>query len=513
MFMNKVSPLGFLNRNVANVVLATLALFLLISFFVQPKPLNTFEFGLYLNAGKRILAGQMMYRDFHHHYGPLNAWKAAVLLKFGFQPHQISQIFFIHPMVEFVIGVLLYVYHRRLALFPGIILLIASFSYATGPSSFIVLYCAYVAIKNGNSKLSFISGLLSTFGLWWFHDVFVYIQCTLLISALALVLSSRWKLTANQYRTLLSHCFGVIAGMVAFVIFITCTSDFSWYIYRCWEFTLRYYDKFTFGEFPNLFTVTRSTVQSSILDTVPIVWIRWLSTKFLFLLPPVTVALQIILSWISRRKFTLTFEWILLFYCVVLYRQIIKTGADPYKLQFTLFPSILLALTMYNGVRRPIKSYVKYGLWGLVALITLYTVSRQVLLGASSKYRINATDATYGSATQLGLIRFVNETEDIRDHFVVIPNNPMLYVQCDSKNPISYDYIDPMVATAFDGDIAKCLKDTNVRYIILNENFIYWNRWEYGKTFGVQSHGVIMRDFRPVHNIGSYVIMKRNDNR
>lgn len=491
------------------IVLTLAAIGLSYLLLIQKIPLNTFEYGGYVNAANRMNSGQVIYRDFHFYYGPFVAYKAMLLSKLNLPVSIASRIYMAYNSIEFLVVICVFCVARKTSVFVSLLLLIAAVTFATGPSAFFVLYLMYVGVKESNFKYSLFAGFLATYGLWWYQDITVYVVATAITSFAIAMMFFRQKLTRNRVKSCGFIAVGFAIGLLVFTTFILVVSDLASYLYRCWWYTLMVYDKFSFGDFPSIFEIPDAGVGSSVGNFIVLSLTRWLVYKFIYIFPPAAVLVFLITRLLTRTK-SGVFEIVLAVYATFLYRQVLKTGGDGFKLQFSLFPTLLLTLNLFRGIENRANKFIRFIPIGLVLLLTAYHAVRYTNERLVHGDRVSPVQEKYGSEEQLDLVSYITSRTDVQNSLVVFPNNPMVYVQCETRNPIKFDYMDPMISLAFDSQIADEIRQKHVKMIVVRDGVSFWGKWKFGVNFGQVTYSLIMNNYHRTKRIGGFLLFELN---
>ena len=107
---------------------------------------------------------------------------------------------------------------------------------------------------------------------------------------------------------------------------------------------------------------------------------------------------------------------------------------------------------------------------------------------------------------------YIKQQENVKSLFA-IPTCPLLYPLTGLKNPTRMDYLDPIVAPDFEAELVADLKAHPPSIIVVEYGFHFWDKYDFGKEFGVAVDGYIHENYTVVRQFGKYTVFVPKTNR
>ena len=495
-----------------------LAFSLMLTYILAPLERPTsFEFGLYLEAGHRINAGQTIYKDWHFMYGPFVAYWASLVVKTGWSLPVLHRLFFLPDALG--TSLTLYLCQRLLRLnFVWSVVLVA------GSTSLFVLgnrWCgvilalalfSYSAVHK-KTVFGYLSGLMVGLQVLYFQDIAVYTGATLCFLFIALLLTKRFApLELIKLGALVIAGFASIA--LCFVVFLVTKGALPDYIDRAWVFTAKYYDAFDFADPPGFFSVVEAQSSEKYDKFLLPLLVRWISGTLSFYILPIVGSFGLLWYYFKVRGTELisassVIKLAMSIVAIVLFRIVFKTG-DTIKLAFNLFPAVLLSLTLLHDTINTRLRGVAVLTVSVIVSMTFYPYARTIIKARDGISQIENTKGLQVSSDRNNLVKYLKSHLDGENTFISLPCDTLLYIDLKEINPISFDYFDPIMSPRYDNDLSEDIADIAPKYVVWDRSARFWTNWEMGKNFGLRSTELIQSRYKLDKEFGSYLVYERN---
>jgi hypothetical protein len=494
-----------------------LAVSLMLTYILAPLERPTsFEFGLYLEAGHRINAGQTIYKDWHFMYGPFVAYWASLVVKTGWSLAGLHRLFFLPEAIGTSVALYLCMRTLRLNLLSTFLVVIGSTSFfAIGSRwcgvTLVLALFSYSVIKK-KMVTGYFSGLMVGLQVLYFQDIAVYTGATLCFLFIALLLTKRFApLELIKLGALVIAGFASIA--LCFVVFLAINGAISAYIDRAWVFTAKYYDAFDFADPPGFFSVVEAQSSTKYDKFLLPLLVRWISGTLSFYILPIVGTFGLVWYYVSVRRTerlstSLVLKLALSIIAIVLFRIVFKTG-DTIKLAVNLFPAVLISLTLLHDTINNRVRAVAFLIVSAIVSMTLYPYARSFIKARDGISQVEtATDAVVSTERE-NLVTYLKSRTSAENTFVSLPCDTLLYMDLKQINPLSFDYFDPIVSPRYDGEFADEISKVGPRLIVVDTHATFWNKWKFGKNFGEKSYTQISASYRLVRKFGTYEVFER----
>jgi hypothetical protein len=494
-----------------------LAVFLILTYILAPLERPTsFEFGLYIEAGHRINAGQTIYKDWHFMYGPFVAYWASLVVKTGWSLPALHRLFFLPEALG--TSLTLYLCQRLLRLsFVSSVLLVAGSTslFATGNrwcGVILVLALFSYSAVHKKTVVGYLSGLIVGLQVLYYQDIAVYTGATLCVLFFALLFTKRFApVELIKLGALVIAGFASIA--LCFAVFLATKGALPDYIDRAWVFTAKYYDAFDFADPPGFFSVVEAQSSGKYDKFLLPLLVRWISGTLSFYILPIVGTFGLVWYYFKVRRTELlstssVIKFALSITAIVLFRIVFKTG-DTIKLASNLFPAVLLSLVLLQDTINSRLRAVVVLLVSAIVSMTFYPYVKTAMKSRDGISQIEKAKDLQVSADHDNLVTYLRTRISGDTEFISLPNETFLYLDLKQVNPISFDYFDPIMSPKYDNKLAEEISVIAPKYVIWNRSARFWSKWEMGKNFGMESTAQIQSRYKLEQAFGSYEIYVR----
>jgi len=457
----------FNGRMKLSTIFKLLLLILPILLYFLTRGIITHDEGYILHSASKILDGQVPYRDFHFVYTPGSIYITALSFAIFSPTVLTSRILMI--IISLVTVTLTYLIVMRSTNNKMYAILASIIFVAWGPShtnfSWPVMYAIssglltmYLLSKSNNTtqKQLFLAGLL-TFSVFWFKQNFG------IAMALPIILFFLFNFD-KKITSILSFAYGLIWGLIIFLIYLLATESFAPFIIDFLDFTLK-----------RIVINGALTTSFFYFDSI----IPFVLRSTLYLLPAIlSIACMGIL--IIRKRYHLLFipSFVLAFYIV---------GIRPTTDYVHLTP--LLSL-----IGLPIAIILRYSAISTIRQITILLVATTILMGFHTAlfkgyYRwdepitkhdnlflsnnVNIFINEKSSNTFRRLTEITTQHTQKNDYILVNSYHPLFYFITQRQEPIQDNYlrtdIDPV---SYYHEVLGQLVAKDIKLIILPTNSI-----------------------------------------
>jgi hypothetical protein len=490
---------------------------LILTYILAPleRP-ESFEFGLYLEAGHRINAGQTIYKDWHFMYGPVVAYWASLVVKTGWSLSVLHRLFFLPDAIGTSVALYLCMRSLRLNLFSTVLVVIGSTSFFAIGSRWcgVIFVLALFSYSVVNKKMvtGYFSGTMVGLQVLYFQDIAVYTGATLCFLFIALLLTKRFApLELIKLGALVIAGFASIA--LCFVVFLAIKGALPDYIDRAWVFTAKYYDAFDFADPPGFFSVVAAQSSTKYDKFLLPLFVRWISGTLSFYTLPIVGTFALVWYYVSVRRTelistSLIVKLALSIIAIVLFRIVFKTG-DTIKLAVNLFPAVLISLTLLHDTMSTRLRVVTLLVVGAIVSMTFYPYARTIIKARDGISKVETATAAVVSTERDNLVIYLKSRTGADAKFVSLPSDTLLYIDLAQVNPLSFDYFDPIVSPRYDAEFANEISKVGPRLIVVDTHATFWNKWKFGKNFGEKSYTQIRASYHLVKKFGTYEVFER----
>lgn len=495
-----------------------MAVSLLLTYIFAPLERPTsFEFGLYLEAGHRINAGQTIYKDWHFMYGPFVAYWASLVVKTGWSLPALHRLFFLPEALGTSLTLYLCQRFLRLSVVLSVILVAGSTSlFALGNrwcGVILVLALFSYSAVHKKTVFGYLSGLMVGLQVLYFQDIAVYTGATLCFLFIALLFTKRFApLELIKLGALVIA--GFLSVVMCFLVFLISIGALPDYIDRAWVFTAKYYDKFDFADPPGFFTVVEAQSSGKYDKFFLPLLVRWISGTLSFYILPIVGICAVVWYYVSVRRTqqistTLVLKLALSIIAIVLFRIVFKTG-DTIKLAVNLFPAVLLSLTLLHDTMKTRLRDVAVLTVSVIVSMTFYPYVRTMIKARDGVSQNESAKSLQVSSDRDNLVKYLKTRLDVETTFVSLPCDTLLYLDLKKINPISFDYFDPIMSPRYDNELSEDIADIAPKYVVWDRSARFWTNWEMGKNFGLKSTELIQSRYKLDKEFGSYLVYERN---
>lgn len=505
------------------------------------SPVNPFEDNVYLTGAHRLLEGQTIYRDFHSIYAPGIYYLPMWGLMLTGEPHlalaMVNTSISLTNLVLVAVLSTLLVSNRWARLLP--LLGAVTYGSAGGRLTFALLglLMLWAFVRSLKPAWLVVAGVLAAANLSLLQDMAAYSGVGMFFGAVACGYVVAPKERGLRGATIASSlvCAGFLLGSALWMGLMALNGTAWLYIQCAFINPLRYYDTLYMETVPPLWTAPPlAPGVISFWDRFgidkPVRWFFY--TLPYYWVPGAAIAALLCCAWkiLSLRRrassssvadcahatpsITLQQSAVLIGLAalgICMSRTIWRTG-DELKLAVNSLPGIfLIAVGVSSLVQRRVRSVRIVGV--CVALLMV------VFLGyreAQAVYKSQGSTASSIELLRIGNEDLVQVTQYLRSHQIdgtiyVVPNAPVLYLSTGLKNATRADYLDPIIDPVVGPLLLDELSTARPRHVVIGLNMRFWNKYEFGKEFGVPIHQYILKHYTPVMTVGPYQVLARND--
>jgi len=515
---------------------------------------NSFETGVYVNGGARLLQGQHVYTDFFSIYGPLTYYPFALTQLFTSNPHVSSQIVFIS--FALLDAILAYFVARGITSNRWLQLLViaSSLTYSGGgfrlPLALAAVLCVMKYAKGGGLRPLTAAGGFAAANLAIQQDMAAYVLAAVGFSAIVITLA-RLPRQDNILSATVSRCLppagAIFCGFVAvagvFMAWLASLGSATAYIHDAFVLPLKYYDTLHMG------TIPRPWATPTLPPGVVSMWARFgidgLTRWFFYTLPFYWVpgvcagtALTATFVLLRKKLSSSDVTWwggmlMIAILGLCMSRSILKTG-DEIKLKVNSLPAAILVVGIsgrlmhghsvdQNHAQTPQKSLWPGARFAVVLAAILGIFEFYPLLQSEIKGRLHPaasmqTSAALDGITALDIQRCGNadiarvalylRSQSASGRLYCVPCVPILYVITGMNNATAYDYLDPIIAPEVCAPLVKQLRDVAPEYVVVYDGLRFWDQYEFGKEFGVDVAAYISEHYTDVYKSGNYRVLR-----
>jgi hypothetical protein len=490
---------------------------LMLTYILAPLERPTsFEFGLYLEAGHRVNAGQTIYKDWHFMYGPFVAYWASLVVKTGWSLAGLHRIFFLPEAIGTSVALYLCMRTLRLNLLSTFLVVLGSTSFFAIGSRWcgvtLVLALFSYSVVSKKMVTGYFSGLMVGLQVLYYQDIAVYTGATLCFLFIALLLTKRFvPLELIKSGALVVAGFASIA--FCFAVFLAIKGALPDYIDRAWVFTSKYYDAFDFADPPSFFSVVEAQSSGKYDKFLLPLFVRWISGTLSFYILPIVGIFGLVWYYAKVRNTefistSMIFKFALSISAIILFRIVFKTG-DTIKLAVNLFPAVLLSLTLLHDTMNTRLRAVAVLIVSAIVSMTFYPYVKTAIKSRDGISQIEKVKELQVSSDHDNLVSYLKTRISGETEFISLPNETFLYLDLKQINPISFDYFDPIMSPMYDNKLAEEIAVIAPKYVIWNRSAQFWSKWAMGKNFGMKSAAQIQSRYKLEQSFGSYEIYVR----
>ncbi|MDR3707766.1 MAG: hypothetical protein P4L33_05675 [Capsulimonadaceae bacterium] len=495
--------------------------------------ISLFEGGGYLSGARRILDGQVPYRDFFLMYSPLRYYWAAFLLKATPSPIDAQWLFY--DSLNFASAIAAYLTVRQFTQSKALQLLapVAAFTWCAGSERMIFpLACvllAALARRTGRETAMVGAGVAAALAGFTLQDLLPYTAAPVVVWLVVLLLIARNDAdSAGAAKVVkLGGAFigGIAAGTLPIVAAMAATHSLSAFVRDVYVIPMRHYNELPLTSFPKLTAMPEAAPDGSLWDRVPggklIIWS--LNTLPFFFVPLVSLAaagLSLSALAARRNRDAAAASLLVALLGLGLFRAVMMRPDLPH-LHGNALPAALsaiglldiLALTLSRrggvvgklgvlAVSAACVGMLFFLLYSPLKDLKRHAVTYQVEAGM----RPRTTMDKWPQTSQV--IEFVAKHSAPSDKVFYASTIPFLYVLTNRNNPTRYDYFDPIIAGEVEGDALRSLNADPPRYCVIEERQPLWKR-EFGRDFAVNIQRWIAGRYTPVQRYNDFVIYGR----
>ena len=519
---------------------------------IGSSAVNSFETGVYVNGGARLLQGQHVYKDFFSIYGPLTYYPFALTQLFSSNPHVSSQIVFI--AFSLLDAILTYCVVRGITTnrWLQLLAIVASLTYSGGgfrlPLALAAVLCVMRYANSGRPWTLAAAGGLAAANLAIQQDMAAFTLAAVGFSSMVIAMArsprgaATWQ--ANSFSIAAGGGF-VVAGFAAiaaiFMGWMASLGTARLYVHDAFVVTLSRYDTLHMRTIPAIWAAP------PLAPGVVSMWarlgidglMRWFFYTLPFFWVPgvcacVAIAATIVL-WRRRVSASDLSWWSAMLVIAVLglcmSRSILKTG-DEIKLKVNSLPAALLVIGMADRLwrRRSINSHGSHparrpspslARCGIILAVMLLIFETYPLLQGQIKGRLHPALSPYSSASgvsaldiqRCGSVDVARISAYLKTHatdgrLFCVPSVPILYVDTGLRNVTSYDYLDPIIAPEVCGSLVRQLNANPPQYVVVVDGLRFWDQYEFGQQFGQDVAAYIAAHYATVYHCGDYRVMR-----
>ncbi len=507
---------------------------------------NSFETGVYVNGGNRLLQGQHVYVDFFSIYGPLTYYPFALTQLITPNPQLSSQIAFIG--FALLDAILAYFVARGLTSnrLLQLLVVVSSLTYSAGgfrvPFALAAILCVTKYAGNGRLLPLVIAGAFAAVNLSMQQDMAAYVAASVGFTAV-IVAAARPRLQESSDASATGRrCFAAVAAAIAGFI-VVATVFMAWlahygsaraYVHDTFVLPLRFYDTLHMRTIPSPWSAP------PLAPGVVSMWarfgidglIRWFFyTLPFYWVPAVCAATALAATFVLlRRKLPVhDLKWwgsmlIVAAIGLCMSRSILKTG-DEIKLKFNSLPAAILMVAIAGRLslspHRPSRRAAAI-LALVLAIFEVYPILQSEIKGqlhpmtspvtslaASNTTGITPLDIQCAGSADVARIAAYLRGQPSGSRLFCVPSVPILYIITGMNNATSYDYLDPIIAPEVSAPLVSQLRQVKPEFVVVYDGLRFWDQYEFGKEFGRDVAAYIDTRYTDVFRAGNYRVLRR----
>lgn len=491
---------------------------------------SLFEGGGYMSGGRRIIEGQVPYRDFFLMYSPMRYYFTALLQILIRSPFEAQWAYY--DSLDLVTAILAYLVVRRFATSKALQLLapIAACSWCAGsermifPLACILLMAA--AYEEGSRWKAAAAAVAAVCGGLTLQDLLPYTAGPVAAWLAVLWLLARNRAdgeTAAKIVRLGAVFVGAVVAAMGFVIALMAANhSLQPYLRDVYVIPLNNYGLVN-SRFPHLFSLPKAAPNGSTWDHVPggktILWA--LNTLPFYFTPAVCIAAGLagFAGAAGRRDSSSSALLLTALFGLCIFRAVVMRPDMPH-LRGNALPAALCAVGLIDyaasrlpraGVARRLSAaivaaaafgFLFFQVYPVIKDRHGHAVTFRIPVGLHARTGFDDWPQTWQTVT------YVQRNTAPGDKVFYASTIPFMYVLTNRDNPTRYDYFDPIISPAVQDDAVRSLQADPPRLCVIDRRQLLWGQ-EFGKQFAAPIEQWIDRNYVAVTHFQDFVIYER----